>query len=462
MDKALARRREFLLISMMLTTMLSSMSILLFNFVLPVIREEFALTSSQVSWVTSSYTLIYGIGTAIYGKLADRYKLKHLLTFGLTMFSFASLLGFLSTTYGLLLAARCLQAAGAAAIPATASLVPIRYYPAEKRGRAMGTVFAGVALGNALGPIVSALVVSILEWRWLFAIPLLLLFLLPVYHKFLGDDQVKDTRIDWLGGGLFAAGVAMLLLAVTTQVLWLIGAVIGFVGFVARIRSVEQPFIQPALFRNREYTYYLVLAFLVMGISYSLFFTTPLFLADVYQLPAREIGLVMVPAAAMTALLNRQAGKLADQRGPLALFMIAAVLLFAGYGLLSALIGLPVWVIACLLVLGYVGQSAMSLVMSRSISLSLPAGQAGVGMGLLMMQNFIAGTVAIGVYSRIVDLDAERAWNPLAMAPASGAVYSNLFLVLSILWVAIFIVYYVTKHRLLDRLSTQALDKKGN
>jgi len=233
--------------------------------------------------------------------------------------------------------------------------------------------------------------------------------------------------------------------------LWLIGAVIGFVGFVARIRSAEHPFVEPALFRNREYTSYLVLAFIVMAISYSLFFTTPLFLADVYQLPAQVIGLVMVPAAAATALLNRQAGKLADRSGPLALFTLATVLLFAGYGLLSALMGMPVWVIAGLLILGYVGQSAMSLVMSRSISLSLPAGQAGVGMGLLMMQNFIAGSIAIGIYSRIVDMDADVAWNPLASVPASGAVYSNLFLVLAMLWVVVFIVYYMFMRRMRGR-----------
>jgi DHA2 family metal-tetracycline-proton antiporter-like MFS transporter len=107
------------------------------------------------------------------------------------------------------------------------------------------------------------------------------------------------------------------------------------------------------------------------------------------------------------------------------------------------LLGLSVWVIACLLILGYVGQSAMSLVMSRSISLSLPAGQAGVGMGMLMMLNFVTGSIAIGIYSRIVDLDAGLAWNPLTAVPSSGMVYSNLFLVLAMLWVIVYLSYYL-------------------
>lgn len=451
MAKSQKERKEILLIAMTLTTTLSSMSILLFNFVLPIIREEFALTSSEVSWVTSSYTLIYGIGTAIYGKLADRYQLKHLLTFGLCLFSFASLLGFLSSSYWLLLMARCLQAVGAAAIPAAASLVPIRYYPEEQRGRAMGTVFAGIALGNALGPITSALVVSVLDWRWLFAIPLLLLFLLPIYAKYLGDDQVTESTIDWLGGSLLSISVAQLLLAVTIHPAWLAGAVLAFVGFVARIRTAKHPFIQPAIFRNQEYTYYLVLAFVVTGIGYSLFFMTPLFLVDVYNLPPNVIGLVMVPAAAITALLNRQAGKLADRRGPLALFSLAATLLFACYVLLSTFIGSSVWVLVCLLVFGYVGQSSMSIVMSRSISLALPSGQAGVGMGMLMMQNFIAGSIAIGIYSRVVDLDARTSWNPW-FSSVTGTIYSNLFLVLAL---TILVIYGLNRMRFRRRRTRQ-------
>lgn len=142
---------EKLLIIMMLTVTLSSMSILFFNFVLPQISKEFQLTNSQVSWVTSAYTLLYGIGTAIYGKLADRYKLKNLLIFGLLLFAIASLLGFFSNSYWVLLVARCLQATGAATIPATATLVPIRYFPLEKEEQQWGLCLLVLLLAVRLG-----------------------------------------------------------------------------------------------------------------------------------------------------------------------------------------------------------------------------------------------------------------------------------------------------------------------
>lgn len=117
------------------TLIISVMSAGMFNIVLPQIREQFHLTLSQVSWMTSVYTLIYAIGTVIYGKLADRYRLKQLLTAGLLVFAAGSVLGLCSATFGMVIFGRALQAAGAAVIPATATLIPVRYFPVEKGER---------------------------------------------------------------------------------------------------------------------------------------------------------------------------------------------------------------------------------------------------------------------------------------------------------------------------------------
>src|SRR4051812_21064179 len=202
MEKEVSQQTgEKLMRIVMFTLVLSAMSVLMFNFVLPEISKAFDLTTAQASWVTSSYALIYGIGTVIYGKLADRYKLKNLLTFGLLFFAVGSLIGLASQTFWMVLVGRCLQAVGAAAIPATAMLIPLRYFPPEKRGSAMGTAFVGLALGSALGPVISALIVSVAHWRWLFCIPLLTLITLPFYRKNLGDEQGDPGKLDWVGGG---------------------------------------------------------------------------------------------------------------------------------------------------------------------------------------------------------------------------------------------------------------------
>jgi len=422
---------------LMLTLMLSSMSALMFNIVLAEIGREFSLSLSQVSWLTSAYTLLYAFGTAAYGKLADRFKLKNLLTFGLSLFAIGSLIGLFSDSFWMALAGRCVQAAGAGAIPATATLVPIRYFPPERRGSALGMTATGLALGSALGPVVSSLIAGFANWRWLFAVPLLLLATLPFYRKYLGDETGERSKLDWLGGGLLAAAVALLLLGVTEA-----NGALAFGGlaagalFVARIRTAKEPFVDPSLFRNKAYVSGIVRTMLVSGIGVSLYFLSPQVFSGVHELPPQWIGFAMVPAAIAAALLGRKGGKLADARGNDFLYSVAAALLASCFLLLALFSGLSPYAMAAILVLGNVGQSFMQISMSNAVSRTLPRERAGVGMGLFSMLNFIAQGMATGLYGRLADTGAGRSWNPLDPNPES-AVFGEIFLVLALLHLAL-------------------------
>ncbi|WP_261129745.1 MFS transporter [Bacillus sp. Marseille-Q3570] len=434
---------EKLMRVVMFTLALSAMSVLMFNFVLPQISEEFGLTNAQVSWVTSSYALIYGIGTIIYGKLADRYKLKDLLTFGLLFFAVGSLIGLTSQTFWMVLVGRCMQAMGAAAIPATAMLIPIRYFSPERRGSALGMAFVGLALGSALGPVISALILSVAHWRWLFCLPFFILITLPFYRRYLGDERGHYRKLDWIGGGMLAVAVTLLLLSVTVGGgLFTIGGLLSVVFFIVRIRSVTEPFIQPDLFTIKSYTIGLVITFLISGIGFSLYYLSPLLLADIHHLPASWIGLALVPGAAASAILGRSGGRLADLKGNSFLFFIASMLLVACFILLSTFTGISPIFIAIFLILGNVGQTFMMIAMSNSVSMTLSKEQAGVGMGLLTMLNFIAGGMATGIYGKMVDMGSAGHWNP-AHSYSNGAIYSNIFLILAALHVAVLSLYVI-------------------
>lgn len=435
---------EKLIRILMFTLTLSVMSAFMFNLVLPQISEEFDLTIAQVSWVSSAYVLIYAIGSVTYGKLADSFKLKNLITFGLIFFAAGSLIGLASQAFWMVLAGRCLQAVGAAVIPATAMLIPIRYFAPERRGSAIGTATVGLALGNALGPVISAFIVSFAHWRWLFCVPLLLLLTLPLYRKYLGDELGKPVKkFDWIGGGLLAATVAMLLLGVTNGTwLFITGGLLVLVLFIIRIRSIDDPFIQPKLFKNKRYTVSLSIVFLISGIGFSLAFLSPLLLARVHQLPPSWIGFAMVPAAIASAILGRKGGKLADLKGNSYLFFLASGSLLICFVLLSTFTGISPVFIAVFLIFGNVGQSFMLIAMSNSISRTLPKEQLGVGMGIFSMLNFIAAAMSTGVYSRVVDFGSDTHWNPAYFYP-SGFTYSNIYFVLAALQVGILLYYYI-------------------
>jgi len=442
---------------MLFTVMVSSMSAMMFNVVLPQISEEFHLTLAEASWLSSAYALIYAFGTVTYGKLADRFQLKSLLTFGLSLFAAGSLIGLVSHSFWIALLGRCLQSAGASAIPAIALIIPIRYFAPEKRGSALSMTAVGLAIGGALAPVISSIVVSFANWRWLFLPSLLILLLLPFYRKYLEYEPKEAPRkFDWLGGTLLAASTSLILFGVTNRT-WLI-SVLGIAAltlFIVRIRTAKEAFIQPRLFHNKQYVVGLTLAFLISGVGVSLYFLTPILLSEVYRLDAKWIGFAMVPAAVASSILGRKGGKLADQKGNAFLFSVASGSLIACFVLLSVFTGIsPLW-ISLFLVLGNVGQSFIQLAMSNSISRSLPKDQVGVGMGLFSMAGFIAQGIAAGVYGIIVAQGSSVHWNPLH-SDSSSDLFGSIYLVLAAVHVGIFW-FYRLKFR--AKLSSVAVEQ---
>ncbi|GAB1532758.1 MULTISPECIES: MFS transporter [Brevibacillus] len=437
------QNRDILIRILMFTLVISSMSALVFNIALPQISKEFGLSIAQVSWLSTAYGLLYAIGTVTYGKLADRYKLKNLLTFGLLVFTAGSFFGLVSDSFAMALFGRCLQAVGAAVIPATAMLIPLRYFPPESRGSVLGRTAVGLALGGALGPVVAALIVSFAHWRWLFSIPLLILLTLPFYRKYLEDEEIASGgKFDWVGGSLLAISVTSLLLGVTNGSWWFAsGSLVTLLLFVVRIRSVADPFVQPKVFANKPYTIGIMMAFLINGMGISLYYLSPLLLAQVQQLSTSWIGFVMVPAAIASALLGRVGGKLADRRGNAFLYFVASSLLIGCFGLLSTFTSASVISIALFLILGNVGQSFMQISMANSISRTLTKEQAGVGMGIFSMLSFISMGIASAVYSKVIDLGATTIWNPLN-SYTSGLIYSNIYWLMALMHVCLMVFYY--------------------
>ncbi|MFD1414988.1 MFS transporter [Oceanobacillus jeddahense] len=442
MEKIEQQAAKKLMCTLVFTLILSVMSATMFNIVLPEIASDFQLSKAQVSWVSSSYMLIYGIGTVIYGKLSDFINLKKLLAFGLSIFVLGSITGLLSQAYWMVLFGRILQAMGAAVIPAIAMIIPVRFFPPEKRGQALGMSASGLALGNALGPIVSAFIVSVVHWRWLFCLPILLLLTLPFYFKYLDDHKGNRSKFDWIGGCLLAGMITMLLLSVTNGSWTLFtGGLVVFILFVLRIHYADEPFVSVSLFQNKRFSIGLFIAFLVSAFGFSIPFLSPLLLADVNHLNPGWIGLVIVPGAIVTALMGRIGGKLADKKGNNYLFITAWILLAINFSLMSSFAGIsPVW-IAVFLVFGSVGQSFMLIVMSNSISRTLSKKQIGVGMGIFQMLNFIAGSVAGAVYGKTIDIGAIANFNPINVYP-EAAIYSNIYLALTVLLGFVALIYY--------------------
>ncbi|WP_159883628.1 MFS transporter [Paenibacillus puerhi] len=433
---------EKLLRVLVFTLILSVMNASMFTVVLPEISRQFQLSASQVSWIITSYMIVYAIGSMTFGKLADKYRLKDLITIGLIFFALGSIVGLAATQFWMIIAGRVLQAAGASVIPATAMIIPIRYFAPEQRGRALGTTAIGLSLGAALGPIVSGFVTSFASWRLLFALSILALLTLPFYRKYLDDERGQAGRIDFIGGMLLALAVAALLLAITLAAWLLLAAgIVLLVLFVVRIRTTAEPFVQPSLFRNKAYVSGLLIAFLATSFSFGIAFTIPQLLATINHVSPAVIGFLMFPAAISSALLGRKGGKLADERGNSYLVYTASSLLLLCFLSLSTVAGLSPYLVALFLIFGFVGQTFMQIAMSNTVSRTLAKDQTGIGMGLFSMLNFIAGASATAVLGKILDLKgASIRFNPFVDG-REGILFSNIFLVLALLLALVILLY---------------------
>lgn len=409
------------------TVFFSVLNTTMFNVAIPDISRQFHLTPSEVSWVLTAYIAIFGMGAIIYGKLADSYPIKSLITIGLLLFNAGALVGFFSQWFPMLIAGRLLQAVGGSSIPSLAMLVAIRHMPVTIRGRVLAAVSSTIACGGAFGPIIGGFIAGNFHWRYLFLVTSTTLLAIPFFHRLLPYEICQKEHFDFLGGALLGATIISLLVFVAQSCLWgLPTGILFLAGFILRIHYADAPFIPPSLFKIRSYRNGLLTLFLALGTVFGMMFTLPLMLRNLNHLGTQAIGLVIFPGAMTAAVLSLVGGKLADQKGSVTVVHFGMGFLLTGYFLLSMLAGAKPQFITMGLIVSYSGFSIIQSSLAKTVSLTLPSNQSGVGMGMYNLTFFVSGTFGAAIAGRIIESFAHGpAFNPF-VATGAGA-YSNVF-----------------------------------
>ncbi|WP_411344969.1 MFS transporter [Paenibacillus sp. WLX1005] len=419
----------------------ASMNATMFNVALPSIRTELGLQTSQAGWIVTSYMIVYAIGSVMYGRLADQYRLKDLLTVGLVLLAIGSLCGYFAGSFAWIVTARLIQAAGASVFPACAMIVPVRFFPPETRGRALGMTSAGLSFGVAVGPIIAGFLTTYLHWNDLFLLAMLPVLSLPFFRKYLQEEAGTRSKLDILGALLLGLTIATLLLMITNfSIVTAALTLLWLVLLIWRIHKTAVPFIMPSLFRNKYYCWGLLLFGCSSGIGFSLPYLTPLLFSEINGLTAFNSGLLMFPGALCAALLARAGGKLADRKGnawtgylALSFYLIC----FAGFTVLA---GSNPYGIMLLLIFGYIAQSFFQLTMANTISRTLPPELSGTGMGLFMLVNFVFSSIATTVMGNWLNHEGTTSVASWMLNPAAvryGEIYA-VFVLVVIVMVAVY------------------------
>jgi predicted MFS family arabinose efflux permease len=135
---------------------------------LPDLYGHFHTTIEGVSWVVTAYNLAVAVVALALVFVVHRARAAFVLAAGIVIFVAASLACASAWSLAFLIAARCVQGAGAALLLAGALPVLGVLTASAGRGAAVWT-FAGT-LGAALGPALGGIVTQALDWRAIFAV----------------------------------------------------------------------------------------------------------------------------------------------------------------------------------------------------------------------------------------------------------------------------------------------------
>ena len=164
------------------------LDIAIVNVALPTIQDDLGFADENLQWVITAYGLTYGGFLLLGGRAADLLGRRIVFMGGLALFGVASLVCGLSTSSGMLIAARGVQGLGAAIVtPAALSIISVTFTEGAERNKALGAWGAVGGSGAAAGVLMGGILTKYLGWEWIFwvnvPVAVLVLILTPIYVR---------------------------------------------------------------------------------------------------------------------------------------------------------------------------------------------------------------------------------------------------------------------------------------
>ncbi|KAH8669159.1 major facilitator superfamily protein [Xylariales sp. PMI_506] len=344
-----------LIVALSFTGLLTGMESTITSNALPTIVADLGGGDSYV-WAVNGYFITMTAFQPLFGQLANVFGRRWPMILATAAFVFGSGISGGASNMAMLIAGRVLQGLGGGGINVLIEVIVCDIVPLRQRGNYLATMFGLVALGTALGPFISGLIVDRVSWRWVFylnlpvgGVALLLLFaFLRVNYNKEHTLAAKLTQLDWIGNAIFVAAITSILIAlawsgstypwssykvIVPLVVGMLG-LLGFFLFEATPKLAPNPMMPLHLFGNRTSATAFVLTFLHSIAAYGALYFLPVYFQGVLLASPTKSGinllptiLVMIPAAAVGGGLMTKLGKY-------------RMLHFAGYGLMVLGFGL--------------------------------------------------------------------------------------------------------------------------
>ncbi len=367
---------------------------------LPDITQALGANLSATIWTILIYLLVLTVVTTQFGRLGDLFGRSRMFNFGFLIFTVGSALCGLSTSAGMLVGFRAVQAVGGAFLAATSGAIIADTFEVGRRGRAYGYTGMGWNMGAMLGIVLGGVLTTFLGWQYIFYINVPIgIVALFLGVKYLRDNPKVEAKLDIAGMLLFAVALSALsygsvdfasMGASSFNVfLVILGAVLLLV-FLALEKRSSSPMLDLRAFANRVLSASVFASFFQALGFLSVAFVIILYLQGIRGLDPFTASLVLVPGYVISSFTSPFMGRLSDRFGSRVIattgiaFLIAAVLVYLTINATTSL-----YVIVFASVLSGLGGSMFWPANNSAVMSSAEPGHYGSISGLLRFMSSI-------------------------------------------------------------------------
>jgi EmrB/QacA subfamily drug resistance transporter len=315
------------------------------NVALPSIRRDLGFSAVELQWVVNAYTLAFAGFLLLGGRAADLLGRRRVFVFGLALFSLASLAGGLSTSQGMLIAARAAPGLGGAIVaPATLSILTTTFAEGHERNRALSAWGAMGGAGGAAGALLGGVLTEVLGWQWILFVNVPI----GIGAALAAQRLVEEGRpapagrryFDLAGAITVTAGLVVLTYGIvrtdvngwgSAATLVTMGAGLALLAAFLFIegRLSRRPLVPLQIFSSRVLTGANIVVFMLGASVFAMWYFVSLYLQQVLGYTPIEAGLAFLPMTASIIIGSMLAARTVARVG-------AGTMLGIGMGLTAA------------------------------------------------------------------------------------------------------------------------------
>ncbi|SHG29349.1 MDR family MFS transporter [Bradyrhizobium erythrophlei] len=332
-------RRNMVTICAMTATIMQALDTTIANVALPYMQGSLSASQDQINWVLTSYIVAAAIMTAPVGWIANRFGRKRIFILCSGGFTIASVLCGLAQDINQMVLFRLLQGVFGAALVPLSQAVMLDSYALHERAKAMSIWGMGVMMGPIMGPSLGAWLTETYSWHWVFFVNLPFgVFTVLGLMVFMDETKKNlELRFDWFGFAALAVAIGSLQLALDRgeQLGWLesneiiaefIISAVGFYYFFAHSLTTASPFIQFAIFKDKNFIGGCVFMAVMGLVLFSTMALSSPYLQNVIGYPIITAGLLLASRGCGTFVAMMLVGRLMR-------YIEARTLIISGLGL---------------------------------------------------------------------------------------------------------------------------------